>query len=303
MVIRVNEEVKRALEQNWGIVALESTIITHGMPAPQNWETALALEETVREEGAIPATIGILEGEIIVGLQQEEIKELASRQGVKKISRQDLAFAVSQGWSGGTTVAATMIVARRAGIEIFATGGIGGVHRGGENTLDISADLEELARTGVVVFCAGVKSILDIGRTLEYLETRGIPVIGYRTDEFPAFYCPRSGFPAPLRLDSPEEIGDFWKKEKELQLGGGAVVACPIPEKEGIKAEEMEQALNQALQEAQEEGITGKGVTPFLLQRVNEYSQGQTLQANQFLIKNNAAIAARVSRVLQSGGE
>ncbi len=294
----VKEEVKKALEKGQGIVALESTIITHGMPQPENWETALEVENVVREEGAVPATIAVMEGKVKIGLEEAEIKELAKFQNPRKISRQDLAFAVSKGLTGGTTVAATMLLAQRAGIEVFATGGIGGVHRGAEDTFDISADLEELARTRVTVFCAGVKSILDIGKTLEYLETRGVPVIAYQTNHFPAFFSDRSGFSAPMSLDNPGEIASFIHNKKELDLGGGIVIACPVPRGYGVSKKEMEKALELSLEEAEEKGIVGKGVTPFLLQRMNEHTRGNTLRANKVLIKNNASIAAQVSKIL-----
>lgn len=298
MKFLVKEEVKKALEKGQGIVALESTIITHGMPQPENWETALDVENVVREEGAVPATIAVMEGKVKIGLEEAEIKELAQFQNPRKISRQDLAFAVSKGLSGGTTVAATMLLAQSAGIEVFATGGIGGVHRGAENTFDISADLEELARTRVTVFCAGVKSILDIGKTLEYLETRGVPVIAYQTNHFPAFFSDQSGFSAPMSLENPGEIASFIKNKKELDLGGGIVIACPVPRGYGVSKEEMEKALELSLEEAEEKGIVGKGVTPFLLQRMNEHTRGNTLRANKVLIKNNASIAAQVSKIL-----
>lgn len=297
--LEIKNEVKKALEEGRGVVALESTIITHGMPRPENVETALAVEKIVREEGAVPATIAVIGGTIRVGLTEEELEELANTPEPRKISRQDIAFAVTKKLTGGTTVAATMFLAQKAGIEIFATGGIGGVHRGGEISLDISADLEELARTDVAVFCAGVKSILDIGRTLEYLETKGVPVIGFGTDEFPAFFSEKSGFSAPMRLDKPSEVAEFIQKKKELGLSGGIVVACPVPGEQEIGKVEMEKALDRALNEATEKEVLGKGVTPFLLKRVNEYTGGQTLKANQALIKNNAAIAAKVSVILK----
>ncbi len=299
MNLHVKGEVKAALKEGRGVVALESTIITHGMPWPENWETALAVEEIVREEGAIPATIAVIEGKPRIGLEEDELKNLAGISSPQKISRQDLAFVSSKGLSGGTTVAATMFLARRAGIDIFATGGIGGVHRGAERTFDISADLEELARTEIAVFCAGVKSILDIGRTLEYLETRGVPVIGFGTDEFPAFFSDKSGFLAPLRLDSPEEVASLLKHKKDLGLEGGAVIACPVPEGQGVSRREMEKALELSLKDAEKEGVTGKGVTPFLLQRMSEHTRGRTLEANQALIRNNASIAARVCQKLK----
>jgi len=298
MKFLVKKEVKKALEKGLGVVALESTIITHGMPRPENWETALAVENVVREEGAVPATIAVMGGEVKIGLEEAQLKELAKFKSPRKISRQDLAFAVSKGLTGGTTVAATMLLAQRAGIGVFATGGIGGVHRGVENTFDISADLEELARTRVAVFCAGVKSILDIRKTLEYLETKGVPVIGYQTDHFPAFFSDQSGFFAPMRLDGPGEIASFIKHKKELDLGGGIVIACPVPKGYGISKEEMEKALEFSLKEAEERGIAGKGVTPFLLKRMNEHTRGNTLRANKVLIKNNASIGAQVSKFL-----
>ncbi len=288
-------EVREALEQGLPVVALESTIISHGMPYPKNVETALLVEETVRQHGAVPATIAILGGRLKVGLTGEDLQRLGSAAGVVKTSRRDLPFVVARGLDGGTTVAATMILADLAGIRVFATGGIGGVHRGATTSMDISADLEELAATGVAVVCAGAKSILDLGLTLEYLETKGVPVIGYGTEELPAFYTRESGFKVNYRLDSPEEIAAVLRVKWDLGLGGGAVIANPIPVEYAMDRAVIDAAIDQAVKEAAEAGIKGKDVSPFLLGRVLALTGGESLESNIKLVLNNAALAARIA--------
>ncbi|MFC4076773.1 pseudouridine-5'-phosphate glycosidase [Salinithrix halophila] len=297
-VLMFSQEVKDAREQGRPLVALESTIISHGMPWPENVTTALALEEEVRRQGAVPATIAILEGKMRVGLEEEEIRKLAQSSEVMKVSRRDLPWVIATGRDGATTVAATMIVAAWAGIPIFATGGIGGVHRQGADTLDISADLEELSRTNVAVVCAGAKSILDIGLTLEYLETRGVPVIGVGTEEFPAFYCRKSGFPVDTQLSMPKDIARLLQVKWELGLAGGAVIANPVPKADALDEGEMDTIIEQALEKAKDRGITGKDVTPFLLGEVKTLTEGRSLATNIALVKNNARLAAEVARGL-----
>ena len=288
-------EVRDALEKGIPVVALESTIITHGMPYPQNVETALLVEEAVRENGAVPATIAIIGGRLKVGLTGEELQYLGTTGGVIKASRRDIPFIVSGRKDGGTTVAATMILAALAGIRVFATGGIGGVHRGAAASMDISADLDEFARTDVAVVCAGAKSILDVGLTLEYLETKGVPVIGYGADELPAFYTRESGFKVSYRLDSPEEIAAVLKVKWDLGLKGGAVIANPIPAEFAMDKAVIDKAIDLALKEAGEAGIKGKEVTPFLLGRVKDLTGGDSLESNIRLVLNNAALAARIA--------
>jgi len=291
-------EVREALEKGLPVVALESTIISHGMPYPKNVETALVVEETVRQHGAVPATIAIIGGKLKIGLSGEDLRHLGSAAGVVKTSRRDIPFVVARGLDGGTTVAATMILADLAGIRVFATGGIGGVHRGAATSMDISADLEELATTGVAVVCAGAKSILDLGLTLEYLETKGVPVIGYSTDELPAFYTRESGFRVNYRLDSPEEIAAVLRVKWDLGLGGGAVIANPIPAEDAMDKAVIDAAIDLALKEAGEAGIKGKEVSPFLLGRVLELTGGESLESNIKLVLNNAALAARIAASL-----
>jgi pseudouridine-5'-phosphate glycosidase len=288
-------DVENALKNNLPIVALESTIISHGMPYPKNIETALMVEETVRSNNAVPATIAIIKGRLKIGLTEKEIEFLATNDEIKKISRRDLAVAVSQQLSGSTTVASTMIIASLANIAVFATGGIGGVHRGAETTLDISADLDELSRTNVCVVCAGVKSILDIGLTLEYLETKGVPVIGYKTSELPAFYSTRSGFNVDYRIDAAADIANILKTKWDLSLNGGVLVANPIPIASELESSVMNEAINQAIVEAGNEKITGKKITPYLLSKVNEITKGKSLNANIKLIQNNANLAAKIA--------
>lgn len=292
----VSVEVTKALNEGKPVVALESTIISHGMPFPQNVETALSVERVVRENGAIPATIAIIGGKIKVGLTSAEIEYIGKKgEKVIKTSRRDLPMLVASGGDGATTVAATMIAAELAGIKVFATGGIGGVHRGAETTMDISADLEELARTSVVVVCAGAKSILDLGLTLEYLETKGVSVIGYKTDELPAFFTHKSGYKVPYRLDTPEDIARAFAAQMELGLGGGMLVTNPIEEKYSMDPDIISAAIDNAVKEASERGIVGKDTTPFLLARVNELTGGNSLKSNIQLVYNNAALAARIA--------
>ena len=293
--IDFHPDVKNALKNNLPIVALESTIISHGMPYPKNIETALMVEKTVRSNKAVPATIAIIKGRLKIGLTKEEIEFLATNDEIKKISRRDLAVAVSQKLSGSTTVASTMIIADLAKISVFATGGIGGVHRGAETTLDISADLDELSRTNVCVVCAGVKSILDIGLTLEYLETKGVPVIGYKTSELPAFYSTKSGFNVDYRIDAAIDIASILKTKWDLSIDGGVLVTNPIPVAFELESSVMNEAISLAIIEADNENITGKKITPYLLSKVNEITKGKSLDANIKLIKNNADLAAKIA--------
>ncbi len=295
----LSPEVRAALEDRRPVVALESTIIAHGMPYPKNVETALQVEKTVREAGAIPSTCAIIEGKLKAGLSVAEI-ELLGKEGVTipKASRRDLPYLVSQGKNGATTVASTIIIAHLAGIRIFATGGIGGVHRGAAATMDISADLQELAQTPVAVVSAGAKSILDLGLTLEYLETFGVPVIGYRTKEFPAFYTRRSGFGVDFRLDSAEEIAKLLKAKWEMGLRGGAVVANPVPEEHQLDADVMQRAISEALAEAERQGIQGKAITPFLLAKIENLTGGKSLEANIELVLSNARLGGEIAGAL-----
>ena len=290
-------EVKEALLNNQPVVALESTIISHGMPYPQNVETAIKVEEIIRAGGAVPATIAILNGKLKVGLDREELDYLG-KMGSKviKTSRRDIPFIVSKKLDGATTVASTMIIASFAGIKVFATGGIGGVHRGAQETFDISADLQELANTDVAVVCAGAKSILDIGLTLEYLETNGVPVVGYQTEELPAFYTRKSGFKVDYRLDKPVEIAEALRAKWDLGLNGGVVVANPIPEEYSMDYDEITNAIEDAVKEAEEKGIKGKESTPFLLGRIKEITGGSSLDSNIQLVFNNAKLAAQIAK-------
>jgi len=296
----IKPEVAEALAAGKPVVALESTIISHGMPYPQNVETALRVEEAVRQNGAVPATIAILGGRLKAGLTREEIEYLG-RQGQKvtKASRRDLAVLLAKGADGATTVAATMMIAAMAGIKVFATGGIGGVHRGAETTMDISADLQELARTNVTVVCAGAKAILDLKLTLEYLETHGVPVLGYQTQELPAFYTRTSGHRVDYRVDSPEEIARIMQVREDLGLSGGVLVTNPIPEAWSMDADGINAVIHRAVAQAETLGITGKEVTPFLLAKVKEITGGDSLEANIALVLNNAALAARVAGALR----
>jgi len=299
-LFQLSDAVREAQSAGRAVVALESTIVTHGMPYPQNLETARRVEAAVRAAGAEPATIAVLDGQLRIGLADEELAALAKAEGVMKLSRADLAFAMATGRTGSTTVAATMIAAEKAGIPVFATGGIGGVHRGGETSLDISADLEELSRTGVIVVSAGAKAILDIGRTLEFLETKGVPVVAYQSDEMPAFWSRRSGHPAPLRLDSPFEIARFQAIRAALGIEGGMLVANPLGEDEATPAETVGRWIDAALAEAAENGVVGKAVTPYLLGRIVELSEGQSLTANIALILANARLAGEIAVALKA---
>ena len=291
----VNPEVEKALDEGRPVVALESTIIAHGMPYPKNVETALAVEEVIRKNGAVPATIGILAGRIKIGLTKEEIEYMAQAENVLKVSRRDLPYVIARKLNGATTVAGTMIAAHMAGIKLFVTGGIGGVHRGAGESFDISADLEELKMTDVTVVCAGAKAILDIPATLEYLETAGVPVIAYGPDEIPAFYSRSSGEKANCRLDTPEEVGALISMKAELGLKGGILVTCPIPEADEIPAAEINGVIDEAIREAEAGGIKGKETTPFLLSRVKDLTEGRSLEANIKLVLNNADIGSRIA--------
>jgi pseudouridine-5'-phosphate glycosidase len=293
----IADEVAAALRVQQPVVALESTIISHGMPWPHNLESALALEAEVRAEGAVPATVAIIGGRLKAGLARHDVERLAREgMGVAKVSRRDLPIAVSRGSNGATTVAATMIVAALAGIPVFATGGIGGVHRGAERSFDISADLAELARTSVAVVCAGAKAVLDLRLTLEYLETHGVPVVGYGTDRFPAFWSRDSGLGVDMRADTPDDVARLMHAKWSLGLAGGILVANPIPERYELPRERVESAIGRALDEARAQGVTGKAVTPFLLAQVNASTGGDSLEANVALVRNNATIAARIAR-------
>ena len=292
----VNPEVAAAVAAGKPVVALESTIISHGMPYPQNVETALNVEKVIRENGAVPATIAILGGRLKAGLTPEEIKYLGKTgQAVTKASRRDLPVIVAKGMDGATTVTTTMMIAHMAGIQIFATGGIGGVHRGAETTMDISADLEELANTPVMVVCAGAKSFLDLGLTLEYLETHGVPVLGYGTKELPAFYTRRSGFEVDYRVDSPEELAKIFKVQRDLGLKGGILVTNPIPEQYAMDFDVINKAIDEAIADSVQEGIHGKATTPYLLAKVKDLTGGDSLASNIQLVYNNARLAARTA--------
>ncbi len=295
----ISPEVKTALDAGKPVVALESTIISHGMPYPKNVETALLVEQTIRENGAVPATIAVIGGRLKAGLSREEIEYLGrTGRGVAKASRRDLPALVARKADGATTVATTMIIAHMAGIGIFATGGIGGVHRGAEVTMDISADLEELAQTPVMVVCAGAKSILDLGLTLEYLETKGVPVIGYGTEELPAFYTRQSGFGVDYRVDSPEELAAMFRTQRALGYRGGMLVTNPIPAEYAMDKALIDAAIEQALCDAKAQGIHGKETTPFLLARVVELTGGDSLESNIRLVLNNAMVAAQTAKAL-----
>ena len=292
----ISPEVRQALAEGKPVVALESTIISHGMPYPKNVETALLVEKTIRENGAVPATIAIIGGRLKAGLSPDEIEYLGKAgPKVAKASRRDLAAIVARGADGATTVTTTMIIAHMAGIKVFATGGIGGVHRGAEVTMDISADLEELGSTPVMVVCAGAKSILDLGLTLEYLETKGVPVIGYGTDELAAFYTRRSGFGVDYRVDSPEELATMFKAHLALGMKGGMLVTNPIPEEYAMDKAVIDAAIEQALSDAKAAGIHGKETTPFLLAKVVELTGGDSLESNIRLVLNNATVAAKTA--------
>jgi len=292
-------EAEAARKAGQPIVALESTIISHGMPYPQNLETARAVEDEVRASGAVPATIAVMGGAIRIGLDNDDLEQLAKAKDVAKLSRADLAVCLARGATGATTVAATMICAARAGIRVFATGGIGGVHQGAEDSFDISADLQELAQTPVTVVAAGAKAILDLPKTLEVLETLGVPVIAYGQPGFPAFWSRESGLAAPLRFDTPEDIARAHRMRAALGLPGGQLVANPIPEKDEISADTLLPLIAQAQEDANTHGITGKGVTPYLLQRLFELTEGRTLVANIALVLNNARLAGRIAQAME----
>ncbi|MDE7207436.1 MAG: pseudouridine-5'-phosphate glycosidase [Lachnospiraceae bacterium] len=296
-------EVAKALAEHKPVVALESTIISHGMPYPQNVETALKVEQVIRENGAVPATIAIIGGRLKAGLSKDEIEHLGKTgYDVPKVSRRDLPIIVAKGMDGATTVATTMIIASLAGIPIFATGGIGGVHRGAETTMDISADLEELAMTPVMVICAGAKSILDLGLTLEYLETKGVPVIGYGTKELPAFYTRKSGFGVDYELDTPLALATAFHVKQEVGLKGGMLVANPIPEEFSMEPDVINKAIDEAIAESKRQGIHGKDTTPFLLAKVKEITGGDSLDSNIELVFNNARLAAKTAVELSKLG-
>lgn len=294
------DEVRQALENNKPVVALETTIISHGMPYPQNVEMAKQVENIIREQGAVPATIGIMNGKIKIGLNELELEEFATNPSVAKVSRRDFPYILASGKIGATTVAGTMIAAQLAGIRVFATGGIGGVHREGEITWDVSADLTELAQTNVAVVCAGAKSILDLGRTLEYLETQGVPVVGYQTDQFPSFFARESGYGVDFRLNTPEEVATLMDTKWQLGLEGGLIIANPVPEADALDHREIEAVIQQALNEAKANNITGKNVTPFLLDKVKQLTGGTSLQTNIALVKHNVEVAAKIAVAYQS---
>jgi pseudouridine-5'-phosphate glycosidase len=293
--LNIHPEISEALKQGLPIVALESTIIAHGMPYPQNIETAIEVEQIVRENGAIPATIAILDGKLCVGLNAQQLEILGNTKDVWKVSLRDMPFVLSQKIQGATTVAATMRIASMVGIRVFVTGGIGGVHRGAENTMDISADLFEMAQTNVAVVSAGVKSILDIGLTLEYLETSGIPVVTFGQDDFPAFYSRKSGFKTPLRLDTAKEIADMMNIKWQMGLNGSVLIAKPINQEDEVPFEKMEGFIQDCLKEANIQKISGKNITPFLLKRISEITGGDSLKSNIALVKNNAVLGAQIA--------
>ncbi len=297
--LSISPEVQQALDEGRPVVALESTIISHGMPYPQNVETALKVEQTIRDGGAVPATIAIIGGKLKAGCTPDEIEYLGRKgQAVTKASRRDLPVLIARGQDGATTVTTTMIIAAMAGIKVFATGGIGGVHRGAETTMDISADLEELAMTPVMVICAGAKSILDLGLTLEYLETKGVPVIGYGTEELPAFYTRHSGYKVDYRIDTPEELAAAFRAKLDMGLQGGMLVTNPIPEEYSMPAAVINKAIDEAIDEAGRLGIRGKETTPFLLAKVKDLTGGDSLASNIQLVLNNARLAAQTAAAL-----
>jgi pseudouridylate synthase len=297
--VRVSPAIAEALAQRRPIVALESTILAHGMPYPRNLETAREVEADIRAAGATPATIAVLDGRIVAGLTEAELERVATARDMLKLSRADLAYALATGRSGATTVAATMLCAHRAGIAVFATGGIGGVHRGAEMTMDISADLGELARTPVIVVCAGAKAILDLPKTLEVLETLGVPTIVYRSDEFPAFWSRFSGLRAPMRLDDAASIAATYRASQDLGLESGMLVANPIPAAAEIPHDVMTSVIERAVAQARSEGIGGKQLTPWLLERIYQLTQGRSLEANIALVRDNARLAAEIAQALQ----
>ena len=294
--MKINPEVLQALHENRPVVALESTIISHGMPYPKNVQTALQVEQVIREHGAVPATIGIIDGEPVVGMTPEEIEEFGKRKGVLKVSRRDLPVVYAKKLWGATTVATTMIIANQAGIEVFVTGGIGGVHRGAQETFDISADLQELAKTNVTVVCAGAKAILDLPLTLEYLETMGVPVLGYQTEELPAFYNSHSGLKVDYKVETAEEMAKIIKSKRENKLIGGILLTNPIPEQYEMPKEVIDNAIATALKKMDQEGVKGKECTPFLLKTIVELTGGDSLESNIKLVLNNAAVGSEVAK-------
>lgn len=297
--LNISAEVKAALQNNRPVVALESTIISHGMPYPQNVQTALMVEQIVRDAGCVPATIAIIEGKLTVGCSKDQI-DLLGRLGqqVTKVSRRDIPFIVAKGLNGATTVASTMYIASLAGVQVFATGGIGGVHRNAEKTMDISADLDELQQTSVMVVCAGAKSILDIGLTLECLETRGVPVVGFQTEDMPAFYTQKSGFKVDYRLDTAREIAEAFFVQRKIGLQGGMLVANPIPDSYAMDSKYISDNIQRAVEEAERLGISGKETTPYLLDKIQRLTGGKSLQANIQLVYNNARLASQIAREL-----
>ena len=290
------DEVREALDNKKPVVALETTIISHGMPYPRNVETANKIEQIIRDQGATPATIGIMDGKIKIGLNEQELEAFGKNEEIAKVSRRDLAYIISSEKMGATTVAGTMVAAEMAGINIFATGGIGGVHRHGEHTWDVSADLTELSHTNVAVVCAGAKSILDIGRTLEYLETQGVPIIGYESDVFPSFFSRVSPYNVDFRIDQPEDIAAVLDKKWKLGLEGGVVIANPVPEADAWKFDEIEKAIQETIDEADKRNITGKDVTPFVLEHLQQKTDGKSLDTNIALAFHNAKVAAMVAK-------
>ena len=294
-MIRISEEVKKALDAGKPVVALESTIISHGMPYPRNVETALKVEQVIRSFGVVPATVGIIDGVGVVGMSPDEIEEFGKRGGIAKVSRRDLPVIYAKKMWGATTVATTMILAAQAGIEVFVTGGIGGVHRGAEKTMDISADLQELAKTNVTVVCAGAKAILDLPLTLEYLETMGVPVLGYKTDELPAFYSSHSGLKVDYKVEDAKEMAKIIKEKRDNGLVGGILLTNPIPEKYEMKKDVIDAAIEKALKEMDKKGIKGKECTPFLLKTIVELTGGDSLDSNIELVLNNAAVGSQVA--------
>ena len=300
MLIKISDEVKLALKEGRPVVALESTIISHGMPYPKNVETALEVERIIRENGCVPATIGIIDGVPIVGMTPEEIELFGKRSGILKVSRRDLPIVMAKKLWGATTVASTMILANMAGIEVFVTGGIGGVHRGAQQTFDISADLQELAHTNVTVVCAGAKAILDLPLTLEYLETFGVPVLGYKSSNLGAFYSKDSGLKVDYKMDSEQEIAEAIYYKRMMKLDGGILISNPIPDQYSMPSEVINLYIEKALKEADEKGIKGKEITPFLLKNIADNTHGNSLEANIKLVFNNAKIGARIAKELSN---
>ena len=295
-MLKISKKVQDALANNIPVVALESTIISHGMPYPKNVQTALMVEQVIIDNGAVPATIGIIDGDLVVGMDHDEIEEFGKRKGILKASRRDLHVVMANKEWAATTVSTTMIIAKMAGIEVFVTGGIGGVHRGAQQTMDISADLQELAKTNVTVICAGPKSILDIPLTLEYLETMGVPVLGYQTEELPDFYTRHSGHKVDYRVDSPKEIADIIFEKRNAKLNGGVLVTNPIPEEYSMDPEVIKNAINKAIEEMDKQGIKGKESTPFLLKTIVELTGGDSLESNIQLVLNNAKLGALIAK-------